>query len=205
MIEFDISFRNLTSLIGVTFPENVHILDCNNNQLTSLEGCPPSVQILDCYTNQLTSLEGCPPSVQELYCWNNQLTNLEGCPPSVQHLYCNNNQLTSLEGCPPSAQILYCGKNKLTSLEDCPSSVENLYCNNNPLNTEYRNKSLEEIHKINRIKAYRKGILILNSIIFPTVIQRFFRYHYYDKLNSNGISLFCLRSMEEDKKSGIII
>ena len=145
MVEFDISYSNLTSLIGVTFPENV----------------------------------------RRLYCHNNRLTSLKGCPLSLQHLYCDNNQLTNLE--------------------DCSPSVQELWHDNNPLNTEYRNKSLEEIHKINRIKAYRKGILILNSIIFPTVIQRFFRYHYYDKLNSNGISLFCLRSMEEDKKSGIII
>ena len=95
----------------------------------------------------------------------------------------------------------------MTSLEGfpCPPSVQNLRCYNNPLNTEYLNKSLEEIHKINQIKAYRKGILKLNSIIFPTIIQRCFRYHYYDKLNSDGLSLFCLRSMEEDKKSGIII
>ena len=111
----------------------------------------------------------------------------------------------SLKDCPSSVQILDCRNNQLSSLEDCPPSVQYFWSDNNPLNTEYRNKSLEEIHKINRIKAYRKGVLKLNSIIFPTLIQRCFRYYYYDKLNSDGISLFCLRSMEEDKKSGIII
>ena len=185
MIEFDISYRNLTSLDGVIFPENVQRLYCHNNQLTSLEGCPPSVLFLDCSNNQLISLKGCSPSVQLLDCENNHLTNLKGCPPSVPKLWINYNQLTSLE--------------------DCPPSVEYLWCYNNPLDTEYRNKSMQEIHTINRIKAYRKGILKLNSIIFPTLIQRCFRYHYYDKLNSDGVSLFCLRSMEEDKKSGILI
>ena len=202
---FDISNRNLTSLVGVTFPENVQILYCENNQLTSLKGCPPSVQRLYLYNNQLTSLEGCPPSVQILYCHNNQLTSLEYCSLSVQELYCGNNRLTSLEGCPSSVQQLYCWNNQLTSLEGCSPSVQKLCCWSNPLNTDYRNKSLQEIHKINRIKAYRKGILKLNSIIFPTLIQRCFRYHYYDKLNSDGVSLFCLRSMEKDKKSGILI
>ena len=205
MIKFDISNRNLTSLVSVNFPENVQKLYCDHNLLTNFDGCPPSVQILYCNNNQITSLEGCPPSVQKLYCWNNQLKSLEGCPPSVQILYCYNNQLTTLEGCPSSLQVLVCDHNQLTSLEDCPPSVQKLWRINNPLNTEYRNKSIEQIHKINRIKAYRKGILKLNSIIFPTLIQRCFRYHYYDKLNSNGVSLFCLRSMEEDRKSGIII
>ena len=205
MVEFDISNFHLTSLIGVTFPENVQKLYCYHNQLTSLEGCPPSVQELYCRNNQLTNFEGCPPSVKILDCDDNQLTNLKGCRPSVQQLYCCNNQLTSLKGCPPSVQRLNCFNNQLTSLKGCPFSVQQLWCNNNPLNSEYHNKSLEEIHKINQIKAYRKGILKLNSIIFTTVIQRCFRYYYYDKLNSNGISLFCLRSMEDDKKSGIII
>ena len=98
------------------------------------------------------------------------------------------------------------GRN-LTSLVgiNFPENVKLLYCWNNPFNSEYLNKSVEEIHEINKIKAYRKGILKLNSIIFPTLIQRCFRYHYYDKLNSDGISVFCLRSMEKDRKSGIII
>ena len=165
MIRFDISNRNLTSLVGVNFPKNVEVL----------------------------------------ICWNNQLTNLEGCPSSVQVLNCCNNPLTSLEGCPPSVKTLWCIKNQLISLEDCPPSVQKLYCDNNPLNSEYLHKSLEEIHKINKIKAYRKGILKLNSIIFPTLIQRCFRYYYYDKLNSDGISVFCLRSMAADRKSSILI
>ena len=202
---FNISNSNLTSLVGVTFPENVRRLYCQNNLLTSLEGCPPFVQELYCGYNQLTSLKGCPPSVQILDCSNNKLRSLEDCSPYVQYLYCQYNQLTSLKGCSLSVHRLDCYYNQLSNLEDCPLSVQQLWFNNNPLNTEYLNKSLEEIHKINQIKAYRKGILKLNSIIFPTVIQRCFRYYYYDKLNSDGESLFCLRSIEKDKKSGIII
>ena len=164
MVKFDISCRDLTSLIGINFPENVRTLNCNFNQLISLEGCPPSVRKLNCHNNQLTSLKGCSPSVRLLYCWTNLLTNLEDCPPFVIKLYCYDN----------------------------------------PLNSDYLDKSLTEIHEINKIKAYRKGILKLNSIIFSTIIQRCFRYHYYDKLNSDGISVFCLRSMEADRKSGIL-
>ena len=205
MAKFDISDRNLTSLVGIKFPENVQILFCDQNQLTSLEGCPPSVQTLYCDSNQLTSLEGCPSFLKFLNCEHNKLTSLDGCPSSVQTLDCENNRIISLEDCPPSVQILFCNNNRITSLEYCPSSVQHLFCKDNPLNTDYRNKKREQIHKINKIKAYRKGILKLNSIIFPTLIQRWFRYHYYDKLNSDGLSVFCLRSMEEDRKSGIVI
>lgn len=145
-----------------------------------------------------------PLYVEILWCNGNQLTSLHGCPSTVRILYCNDNQLTSLDGCPPNVQKLYCNFNRLTSLRDCPSSIKKLYCNNNPLDAEYKNKTLEQIHQINRFKAFQKGILKLNSTIYPTRIQRWWKYHYYDKLDSNGLSLFCLRSIDDSRNSGII-
>jgi len=96
--------------------------DCDNNQLTSLEGAPSSVcGNFACSYNQLTSLEGAPASVGGGFsCSYNQLTSLEGAPSSVGGSFsCHNNELTSLEGSPASVGGYFvCSKNKLTSLKD---------------------------------------------------------------------------------------
>jgi len=76
--------------------------NCNNNQLTSLEGSPQSVgEDFYCISNQLTSLKGGPQSVGGYFeCRRNKLTSLEGSPKSVgSEFYCSENELTSLEGC----------------------------------------------------------------------------------------------------------
>jgi hypothetical protein len=66
--------------------------DCENNQLTSLEGAPQSVGSgFYCDKNQLTSLVGAPRSVGGYFdCRFNQLTSLEGAPQSVgRDFYCS--------------------------------------------------------------------------------------------------------------------
>jgi hypothetical protein len=113
---------------------------CDNNQLTSLEGCPQTVggHFL-CNDNQLTTLVGCPTEVGgRFYCYNNQLTTLEGCPHKVVgNFRCGNNQLTSLEGCPSKVGgNFWCNNNKLTTLEGCPQKVvHDFFCDNNKLTT----------------------------------------------------------------------
>ena len=78
------------------FVEVTGTFSCENNQLTSLEGCSQTVGGgFYCGYNQLTSLEGAPQTVEgAFWCDNNQLTNLEGCPQTVGgNFYCNNNPL----------------------------------------------------------------------------------------------------------------
>ena len=75
LIKLPLKFRN----VSVGFY-------CDNNQLTSLEGCPGSVGgDFWCYNNPLTSLEGCPTSVGGgFYCFSDfdrgKLTSLKGSP-----------------------------------------------------------------------------------------------------------------------------
>ncbi len=86
--ELPLKFRNIT---GDFF--------CDNNKLTSLEGCPQTVGgSFWCDENQLTSLEGCPQTVGDSFlCDNNKLTSLEGCPQTVGGtFYCYNNPCSSI-------------------------------------------------------------------------------------------------------------
>src|SRR5947208_576254 len=113
-----------------------------------------NIMTFDISSKGLTTLKDIefPPSVTTLYCGSNQLTTLEGCHPSVTTLNCGGNRLATLEGCPPSVVELSCVSNQLTTLEGCPSSVKILYYHDNPLTDQYQNKTLDEIHNINRIK-----------------------------------------------------
>jgi hypothetical protein len=71
----DLDYKNLSS-----FPEYIRFnkvegsFYCDNNNLTSLRGCPPVVKRgFYCSYNQLTSLEGCPSSVgRNFSCSNNE-------------------------------------------------------------------------------------------------------------------------------------
>ena len=208
-IKLDCSGNQLTSLEGC--PSSVEILLCMRNHLTSLEGCPP-VKILRCWNNRLTSLKGCPVSVKKLYCSHNKLTSLQWCPPfavvlycsfnrltslehcsvSVKKLYCSHNKLTSLQWCPPLATELSCRKNLLSSLEYCPSSVTKLFRTNKLLSEQYRKKSLEEIHAINRVKRFARGIAIIRNLILNkkvSYIQACWETYWY-KPNEEGVARY---------------
>ena len=127
----DCDDNQLTSLPDL--PNSLEILYCRNNQLTSLPKLPNSLKELNCFNNRLTSLPQLPNSLQELNCFDNQLTSLPDLPNSLKELYCSNNQLTLLPNLPNSLQKLYCSDNQLTLLPDLPDSLKQIYCDNNQL------------------------------------------------------------------------
>ena len=112
---------SIVSLEGIQYFYNLEWLNCDNNQLTSLDlsDCT-ALERLGCTENQLTSLDlsGCT-ALRELYCSVNQLANLDlsDCT-ALESLWCNNNQLTSLDvsGC-TALRSLGCENNQLTSLD----------------------------------------------------------------------------------------
>ena len=136
--ELRLNNNNLTGKIEQTFSDDLVLLSCSRNQLTSLDvsGCTSLVDLL-CKDNQLTSLNvsGCT-SLKTLSCGGNQLTSLNasGCT-LLEYLNCLYNQLTSLDvsGC-TSLVELYCSNNQLPSLDvaGCTSLVY-LECYNNQL------------------------------------------------------------------------
>ena len=93
--DVELSFEKLTRL-PLKFRKVSGGFYCDNNQLTTLEGCPTEVGgHFNCDNNQLTTLEGCPTEVGGYFsCQTNQLTKLEGCPTSVGGgFYCSRNPL----------------------------------------------------------------------------------------------------------------
>lgn len=102
-----------------------------NNNLTTLEGCPNEVgEGFACTDNLITSLDGCPTITNKssFNCYNNKLTSMKGCPNEVDQFIFDYNNLTSLEF---STEIVNdrfsCTYNKLTSLEFGPKKVKGDY------------------------------------------------------------------------------
>lgn len=101
IINIDISNKGIKSLEGVSRFTYLKNLNCDNNQLTTLEvgGCL-SLESLSCKGNQLTSLNSMLTlnSLQFLDCSDNKLTELNlSRMPHLTSLYCENNPLVSLD------------------------------------------------------------------------------------------------------------
>lgn len=99
----------------------IKTINCNNMGITSLKGieCFRYLEVLNCQSNQLASLDVTNCSfLKDLRCSVNQLTNLDVHGLSeLQILFCDSNQLSALDvrGC-SALQYLYCDENQLTSL-----------------------------------------------------------------------------------------
>ncbi|MFH0756016.1 MAG: T9SS type A sorting domain-containing protein [Bacteroidota bacterium] len=136
--ELHIYNRAITDMTGIESFINLNMLNCPENQLTSLDvsGCTALTGLI-CLGNQLTSLDvsGCT-ALGSLHCYYNQLTSLDvsGCT-ALSWLECYYNQLTSLDvsGC-DSLQWLWCSNNQLTSLDVTNNTaLVSLQCSENQL------------------------------------------------------------------------
>ena len=94
----DVSNQNIDSLIGIQDFTAITELNCNNNQLTSLNVTQnTALYRLYCDTNQLSSLDVTQNTVlSKLECHDNQLTSLDVTQnTALTKLRCYNNQLIS--------------------------------------------------------------------------------------------------------------
>ena len=136
------SEKQIYSLKGIEFFTSLIILDCQSNQLTSLDvSSNTSLKSLICYQNRLTSLNlGNITTLTFLSCGKNQLTSLDvSMNTSITRLECQDNQLTSLNiGNITSLLYLDCGLNQLTSLDvSRNTTMELLFCQGNQLKSLY--------------------------------------------------------------------
>ena len=114
--------RDLKQL-PLTFNEVVRF-SCDDNDLTTLEGCPKIVRgWFTCSSNKLTSLEHSPKIVEgDFGCWyNHHITSLEGLDDTYinEMLYvrhCNN--LYSLKGFPKKAGGFDCWRTPIKPIYD---------------------------------------------------------------------------------------
>ena len=133
ILTINISRKSFKSLPDLTRFKNLKVLNCSNNQLTSLPTLPQSLEVLQCSLNKLTSLPTLPQNLKYLICSDNQLTVLHTLPQNLEVLNCSNNQLTSLPTLPQNLEYLICSDNQLISLPTLPQNLTKLNCSVNQL------------------------------------------------------------------------
>ena len=122
--EINVANKNISNLYGIQFFPNLEKLDCDQNNLSSL----------DVSQN---------PALKYLYCEQNNLSSLDVSSNSaLKYLHCTQNNLSSLDVSQnPALEFLLCAQNKLTSLDVSKNeALKRLNCKNNQLtnlNVEY--------------------------------------------------------------------
>lgn len=129
----EISGLTIASIEGVEAFVNLTMLNCYNNQLSTLPVLPSNLIFMDISSNQLNSLPVLSASMNFLFCNNNQITALPALPPNLIFFGCEGNQLTSLPVIPSSVKALTIGHNQLTSIPPLPNDLLTFICSNNPL------------------------------------------------------------------------
>jgi len=92
--------QNISDLTGIEDFTALTVLDCEDNQLTSLDVSQnTALTVLSTEVNQLTSLDlSNNTALTDLWCYSNQLTTLDvSNNTALILLSCGNNQLTSLD------------------------------------------------------------------------------------------------------------
>lgn len=128
-----VSDKGLSDLSGIEYFINLISLDCQKNQLASLDvSSLTKLSILYCQNNQLKTLDVSQnTALWDLRCSNNQLTELNVSKnPKLQTLSCANNQLTALDiEKNTSLSTLYCNNNQLAGLSVSKNTMlTKLYC-----------------------------------------------------------------------------
>lgn len=134
----DIQNNNIHSLKGIQFFTLLESLNCNNNNLTTLDlSKNTALKFLNCSYNQLTSLDvSNKPQLQSLYCDNNKLTQLDiSNNQKLEKLECHINNLSELDlNSNTELLILYCDRNQLETIDLSNNSLLTvLYCPGNKI------------------------------------------------------------------------
>ena len=130
--------RSITSLKGIEYFTALITLNCNYNQLTSLDlSANTALTSLKCTSNELASLNVTKnTALTTLDCHGNQLSSLDITKnTALTGLDCSNNQLSSLDLSANTALTsLHCSINQLSSLDlSANTALTRLDCSNNRL------------------------------------------------------------------------
>lgn len=152
-LELNLNSKNISSLDGIAAFVNLTTLDCNLNNLTSLDlSSNITLTELHCSSNNLSNLSfSANAALSKLFCYNNSLSNLDiSSNTNLYYLWCSNNNLSNLDISTNTALThLFCYGNNLTNLNLSNNILlEHLDFNNNTisdidisLNTEIENLS----------------------------------------------------------------
>ncbi len=138
--ELEIQDEDITSLKGLEFFTELHLLDCSGNELKSLNLAGNSfLQSLFCSHCELTTIDvSRNPELQNLICGGNRLTTIDvKNNPKMTWFNCADNQLTTLDlSANTKLDDFICDENKLVTLDlKANKLLTGLCCSKNQLVT----------------------------------------------------------------------
>lgn len=191
--EMYLTNKGISNLKGIEYFKNLYVLQCDSNQLTSLDlSSNTALQYLKCKSNKLTSLDITKnTALLWLDCWANYLTSLDVTQNTALYyldcdgnklktldvsnnvnltkLYCPRNWLTTLDISHNTALIEFeCMENKLTSLDVSHNpALDYLNCGNNKLTSI----NLSQNTALQQISVYSNQLTSLD-VSKNTVLKR---------------------------------
>jgi hypothetical protein len=142
----NVSNANINSLVGIEYFNNLKRISYDNNNVSTLSATGiQNLEILSCATNHLTSLTFLSgfSHLKYLTCAVNNLTSINlNWMHNLISINCDNNQITMVDFSGLSSlKYFYCRFNQLSVLDfsSCPM-IEKVACSNNQLTTlDFRN------------------------------------------------------------------
>jgi len=184
----NVSYKDLDYLPNLSRFKKLKCLYCDHNKLTSLPVLPENLKMLKCSDNKLTSLLPIlPENLKFLYCYNNNLTSLPVLPKNLKELCCFYNKLTSLPVLSENLEKLDCSNNKLTSFSVLPQKLKALYCYGNPIdkliynnNPSMLNKNIIILNNFRHLFYCLKYRKIFLKMMEPIIKKRYHPSYLYD-------------------------
>ncbi|SDD96799.1 leucine-rich repeat domain-containing protein, partial [Peptococcus niger] len=221
----DVSLSNVKDLTGIEYFTALRRLDCDRNQLTSLDVSKnsalhtlvcyenqlkslnisnnPALKTLKCYDNQLTSLDvSNRPALEYLDCDKNQLTKLDvSNNPALVNLSCDGNQLTNLDvSSNPALKVLTCENNQLTNLDVSNNpALETLFCYENQLTSldTSKNPALKSLY------CWENQLTNLDGINNPALETLFCRKNQLTSLDASNYPALKYLECQENKLTSL--
>ena len=148
----------ITSLKNI--PNSVVQIECNSQQLSTIDGFPVNMEDLQLDGNLLTKLDlSSFPKLRQLHVSNNEITEIIHLPETIEEVYCENNQIRILDLVDAvNIKILHCSNNPLMVLERVPDSLTTILMENNPYMEINRTTSNETVKKTKKQINYVESL-----------------------------------------------
>jgi hypothetical protein len=188
--------NQITTLTGVTFPNNLKLINLSNNRITSLEGVTFSSKLTDLILsgNLIGSLAGVvfPPMLRELNLSDNLLTTLEGVvfPESLRELNLSGNTMDLTHGNFRHLTTLLLSLNPLTYTIANNKSIHKTYNDlkiyiNGKMNTEFTIHHVDFAQQLQQLQQPPSNIVAWDLSSSPGHIGEWRTEVYPDFVDEN--------------------
>ncbi|MEI7597112.1 MAG: hypothetical protein WCK02_15295 [Bacteroidota bacterium] len=155
--------KSITNLTGIEAFSGLEVLDCSNNQITSLNlTSNTALKQLFCGSNDIITLNiSSNVLLEDLWCYSNNISTIDiSTNTALLNFYCYNNLLTSINTSNNTALAKFdCNNNDITSLDlSNNNALIELDCDNNLIN----NLTFSQNSNLLKLWCYSNKLVSIN-------------------------------------------